>query len=349
MTNNPLALVILAAGKGTRMKSDLPKVLHPLLGRPMLDHVLNTAKGLRPLKNIVVVGHQAQRVREAFPDFSGIFILQSPQLGTGHALQTVAKELISFKGVILVLSGDVPLIEKETLKQLITRFRKDKAVLALISTDVKNPYGYGRIIRDTRGKLLRIVEEKDATHKERAIQEINTGLYCFDSEFLFSALSKLTPQNRQKEYYLTDLVRIAGEMGLPMAAMIHPNPEEVLGVNDRAELARSNYVLRQRINKDWMQRGVTLLDPTSIYIEPSVRIGSDTVISPFTMLLGRTRIGSHCLIQSHTVIEEAILKDGVSIPPFSFIKKQVVRDKGSKGPGVQAEKDRSFTRTLETL
>jgi bifunctional UDP-N-acetylglucosamine pyrophosphorylase / glucosamine-1-phosphate N-acetyltransferase len=328
--NNPLALVVLAAGKGTRMKSDLPKVLHPLMGRPMLDYVLKTAKALRPQQTVIVVGHQARRVQAAFPDFKGAFVLQSPQLGTGHALQTAQKSLASFKGAILVLSGDVPLMGKETLKQLIRRFQKNRAALALITTVLKNPFGYGRIIRDSRQHLLRIVEEKDATPAERSLQEINTGLYCFNSEFLFSSLSGLTRKNRQKEYYLTDLVRMAGEKGLPMTTMVHPYPEEVLGINDRAELARSSQLLRQRINQKWMQQGVTLLDPTTTYIEPSVGIGPDTVIGPFTRLLGKTRIGLRCLIDSHSVLEESILKDEVMIPPFTWIKKQVVRKEDSK-------------------
>jgi bifunctional UDP-N-acetylglucosamine pyrophosphorylase / glucosamine-1-phosphate N-acetyltransferase len=322
--NNPLALVILAAGKGTRMKSDLPKVLHPLMGRPMLEYVIKTAKALRPQKSVIVVGHQASRVQAAFPDFDGSFVIQSPQLGTGHALQTARKALASFKGAVLVLSGDVPLIGKETLKQLISHFQKNKAALALISTVLPNPFGYGRIIRDPRQQLLRIVEEKDATPVEQSIQEINTGLYCFDSEFLFSSLSRLTRNNRQKEYYLTDLVRLAGERGLTISALLHPQSEEVLGINDRAELARTSGLLRQRINREWMQQGVTLLDPDSTHIEPTVRIGPDTVIGPFTLLLGRTRIGSRCLVHSHSVIEEAILRDEGTIPPFAYIKNQVI-------------------------
>jgi bifunctional UDP-N-acetylglucosamine pyrophosphorylase/glucosamine-1-phosphate N-acetyltransferase len=320
MRKKPLALVILAAGKGTRMKSDLPKVLHPLLGRPMLAHVLDTAKALRLQKSIVVIGHQAPRVRAAFPDFPGDFVLQSPQLGTGHALQMAQKELNSFEGTVLVLSGDVPLIEKKTLQQLISVYRKSGAVLALISTEVQDPRGYGRIIRDSGQNLLRIVEEKDARPVERAIREINTGLYCFDSEFLFSSLSRLTRKNRQKEYYLTDLVQIAREQDRPMAVHFHPTSEEVLGINDRSELARSSQVLRQRILKEWMGRGVTILDPTTTYIEGSVRIGPDTVIGPCTTLLGNTRIGAHCVLPGHIVIDSSTIKEGTVLSPFLYIK-----------------------------
>jgi bifunctional UDP-N-acetylglucosamine pyrophosphorylase / glucosamine-1-phosphate N-acetyltransferase len=322
---SPLAVVILAAGKGTRMNSDLPKVLHPLMGRPLLAYVIKAAEALKPEKNLIVVGHQAPRVQAAFPDFKGAFVLQSPQWGTGHALQTAQTALTSFKGAVLVLSGDVPLIGQDTLKELIRRFRKDQAALALISTIVEKPFGYGRILRDNRQQLIGIVEEKDALPEEKAIREINTGLYCFDSEFLFSALSGLTRKNKQKEYYLTDLVRLAGERGLPMTTLVHPRYEEVLGINDRAELARSGRLLRQEINQEWMRRGVTLLDPATTYIEPTVHIGTDTVIGPFTMISGKTRIGSGCLIQSHVVIEEARVKDEATLPPFTRVKKQTVR------------------------
>jgi bifunctional UDP-N-acetylglucosamine pyrophosphorylase/glucosamine-1-phosphate N-acetyltransferase len=319
-----LAVVILAAGKGTRMKSDLPKVLHPLNGKPMLGYVLDTVRSMRPQKNLLVVGHQAERLMEAFPAWPGDFIEQSPQLGTGHALQIAQKELKSFQGTVLVLYGDVPLIEKGTLRQLVQVHKRGKAALTLISTELENPKGYGRIIRDPGGHLLKIIEEKDATAQEKRIQEINTGIYCFDSAFLFSSLSQLTRKNSQKEYYLTDLVQIAREKNLPCSAFFHSRSEEVLGINDRFELARSSQVVRKKILEDWMLRGVTIVDPLSTHIENSVRIGPDTIIGPFTMIRGNTRIGSRCQISSHVVIEESIVKDGVAIPPFSAIKNQTL-------------------------
>lgn len=326
MRKKPLSVVILAAGKGTRMKSDLPKMLHPLLGKPMLGYVLDAAKRLKPAKNIMVVGHQAERVRGTFREWIGIFVYQSPQLGTGHALKLAQKELESSQGTVLVLSGDVPLIETGTLKKLLQLHLREAAVLTLISTEVKDPKGYGRIIRNPQKQVARIIEEKDASQLERLIREINTGLYAFDSEFLFSALSGLTRKNRQKEYYLTDLVQLAREKGLPVAVLCHSKPEEVLGVNDREELARSGQVLRERILKEWMHRGVTIIDPLTTYIEGTVRIGPDTVICPFTCLRGKTRIGSHCEIQSHVVIDGAIIKDGISVPPFSWIKNRTVKE-----------------------
>jgi len=320
MTKKPLAVVILAAGKGTRMKSGLPKVLHPLLGKPMLSYVLDTARSLRPQKNLLVVGHQAKRLIETFPTWPGIFVKQFPQLGTGHALQIAQKEMKSFQGTVMVLYGDVPLIEKGTLTKMLQVHRREKAVLTLISTEIENPKGYGRIIRDQQGHLLKIVEEKDASPQERKIREINTGLYCFDSGFLFSSLSKLTRKNRQKEYYLTDLVQLAREKGLPLSVFFHSRSEEVLGINDRSELARSGQMLRQRILKDLMLKEVTIVDPATTYIESSVRIGSETVIGPFTMIRGNTRIGSRCVISPQVNIDSATIKDGTIIPPFTYIK-----------------------------
>jgi bifunctional UDP-N-acetylglucosamine pyrophosphorylase/glucosamine-1-phosphate N-acetyltransferase len=219
----------------------------------------------------------------------------------------------------MVLSGDVPLIEKESLKKLLRIHNRSKAVLTLTSTELADPQGYGRIIRDPQGNLERIVEEKDATPQERLLREINSGLYCFEAGFLFTALSGLTRKNKQKEYYLTDLVQIAREAGQPMAAFFHPQSEEVLGINDRSELARSSRILRRRILQHWMVRGVTVLDPETTYIERSVRIGPDTIIGPFTSLLGNTRIGAHCTLQSHVVINSRTVKDGAIIPPFTCL------------------------------
>jgi bifunctional UDP-N-acetylglucosamine pyrophosphorylase/glucosamine-1-phosphate N-acetyltransferase len=318
----PVAIVILAAGKGTRMKSDLPKVLHPLLGRPMLDYVLETAGQLKAQKTLVVVGHQAERVRETFKKHKVTFINQQPQLGTGHAVQTARGELASFQGQVLVLSGDVPLLQRETLKQLLQLHRREKPSLSLLTTEVEDPKGYGRIVRDRRGRVIKIVEEKDALPQEREIKEINTGIYCFEANFLSRFLPRLSRKNKQKEYYLTDLVHLACRANLPVSALRYPCPEEVLGINDHRELARSGQILRQQVLDDWMKQGVSILDPSTTYIEKSVRIGCDSVIGPFSVLLGKTRIGVNCFIHSHAVLENARVRDGASIPPFTWLKKQ---------------------------
>lgn len=322
MAKTPLAVVILAAGKGTRMKSDLPKVLHPLLGKPLLHYVLETVKGLHVQKTVLVIGHQAERVREAFPHFSGVFVEQVPQLGTGHALQTAQKELKDFQGRILVLYGDVPLIEKGTLRRLLHMHRRSGAVMSLITTELEHPHGYGRIVRDPQGEILRIVEEKDASAEERSIREVNTGIYVFDSAFLFSSLAGLTKKNKQMEYYLTDLVWLAREKGLFVSTLLHSPSPEVLGINDREELARSSRILQEKILQELMRQGVTVIDPSTTYIESTVRIGQDTVVHPFTAILGKTRIGSWCRISSHVVIDTATIRDGAVIPPFSWIKQQ---------------------------
>ena len=302
------------------MKSDRAKVLHPLLGQPLLRYVLDAARALKPEKTIVVIGHQAEAVRRAFERPGLIFTTQSPQLGTGHAVLQTAGELKSFPGTILVLSGDVPLIRKETLGQIIRTHRKKKTPVTLLSTRLSPPLAYGRIIRDPQGGLTRIVEEKDATPEERRIQEVNAGIYCFDAGFLFSALPRLSRKNRQGEYYLTDVIQLAREAGQAVSVEFHPQSEEVLGINDRRELARTGLILRRRINEAWMQRGVTLLDPDNTYIESTVTIGPDTTIGPFTFIAGRTRIGARCLVPSQVILENAVLGDGVGVPPFSLIR-----------------------------
>jgi bifunctional UDP-N-acetylglucosamine pyrophosphorylase / glucosamine-1-phosphate N-acetyltransferase len=315
-----LAIVILAAGKGTRMKSERAKVLHPLLGRPLLGYVLDAAKALRPEKTVVVIGHQAEEVRRAFDRPGLIFVSQSPQLGTGHAVLQTSRELSFFPGTILVLSGDVPLIKKETLGEIIRTHRKKKTPVTILSTRLPQPRAYGRIIRDPLGGLRRIVEEKDATPEERLIQEVNAGIYCFDSGFLFSALPKLSRKNRQGEYYLTDVIQLARESGYSVSLLRYPQSEEVLGINDRSELARTGLILRRQINEEWMRQGVTLLDPENTYIESTVKIGPDTTIGPFTFISGRTRIGARCLVSSQVILENAVLDEGVSVPAFSQIK-----------------------------
>jgi bifunctional UDP-N-acetylglucosamine pyrophosphorylase/glucosamine-1-phosphate N-acetyltransferase len=285
----------------------------------MLSYVLKTARQLKTQRTLVIIGHQFEKVRETFGQYPVTFVLQQPQLGTGHAVQKTQKELASFRGTVLVLSGDVPLIRASTLTALLEHHRKEKAALSLISTAVEAPRGYGRIIRDPRGGLEKIVEEKDASAAERRIKEINTGIYCFEKEFLFEFLPRLRRKNQQKEYYLTDLVGLARKEKLKVAIALHPESAEVLGINSLRELARSSQILRQEVLNHWMDQGVRILDPATTYIEQAVQIGPDTEIGPFTVLQGKTRIGTHCIIQSHTVIENATVRDGSTIPAFSRI------------------------------
>jgi len=315
-----LAIIILAAGKGTRMKSDLPKVLHPLLGRPLLSHVLETAQKLRPEKTVVVVGHQAKLVRQTVDRPGLVFVNQVPQLGTGHAVRQTAKELRRFPGTILVLSGDIPLVTGDTLRGLVRTHCRSAAPVTLLSTFLGEPRGYGRIVRDEHGGLVRIREEKDASPEERRLQEVNAGIYCFEAGFLFDALPRLSRQNRQGEYYLTDVIELARKADRPVTVFLHPRAEEVLGINDRSELARAGLLLRRQVNENWMREGVTLLDPDNTYIESSVRIGPETVIGPFTVLLGRTRIGRGCHLPAHCLLENAALEEGASLEPCTRIR-----------------------------
>ncbi len=250
----PLATIVLAAGRGVRMHSELPKVLHPLGGRPMLEYVLELAAGCRPERLLVVVGHGAGRVREACRRWFAAgskgarpeFVLQRRQLGTGHAVKLACGRLRGFGGDLLILSGDVPLLKVGTLRALIGRRRSSGASLALLTAEPSSPKGYGRIIRDERGRVLRVVEEADALPRERRIREINTGTYCFESSFLMSHLKAIRPDNRQRELYLTDLVELASRRGLKVLGLKVRRAEAALGVNSRRELARAEVLLRER-------------------------------------------------------------------------------------------------------
>lgn len=239
--NSNLSVVILAAGKGKRMESDLPKVLHPLRGKPMLSYVVETARTLKPSKIIIVVGNQAEKVKKTINASDCLYVLQKEQLGTAHAAMQTEQALADFKGDILLLSGDVPLIRFETILDMLKLHHQAGAIISLISTIVKNPKGYGRIIRfpeipDANGNVIAIREEKDASEKEKNIREINSGIYCFNKDFLFNNLKKINCTNKQEEYYLTDLVEIAVENKFPISSFQANNPDEVLGINTVAEL-----------------------------------------------------------------------------------------------------------------
>lgn len=231
--------VILAAGKGTRMKSDLPKVLHKLNGRPMLHYTIAAAKEAGAERIVVVIGHQAEKVREAFADSGCIFVEQKPQLGTGHAVLQARDVLADYEGLTVILCGDVPLLRASTIKSLVDRHDESGAAVSVLTTIPPPPHAYGRIVKDDRGRVLKIVEHRDATAEERKIGEINTGIYCVDTKFLFEALKKVTDNNRQREYYLTDIVEIAVREGLDVRTLLVEDDVEVMGVNTLDELARA--------------------------------------------------------------------------------------------------------------
>ena len=296
-----LTTLILAAGQGTRMKSQYPKVLHPLLGRPMLQYVIDAARkvGADPL--ILVVGFGGERVVEKMgPDYQ--YVWQHQQLGTGHAVLMARELLAKSTGDLLVLYGDTPLLQEETLRGLVELRRNSEAAAAVLTTKVSDPSGYGRMVRDQQDQIRAIVEEKDATSEQRAIDEVNTGVYSFAIEALLPALAELSPRNAQGEYYLTDVIQILISRGAKVVGQITAAAEEVMGPNDRAQLATTEHFLKLAINRHWMQQGVSISDPDYTYISPDAEIGSDSLILPGSMILGRSRIGANCLIGPHTRI-----------------------------------------------
>ena len=316
------------------MKSELPKVLHPIAGRPLIEHVLRTADAVSPTTITVIVGHKAESVRQrlsrTFPrDLQ--FVLQEPQRGTAHALQQAETALAGRTGTVVLLSGDVPLLKAETLQRLLDTHRGAKAAATVVTATVDRPYGYGRIVR-TKGRIARIVEERDASPGERRIKEINSGIYAFDLTPLFDALRGIAAQNAQGEFYLTDLVAIYRRRKLVVETLSVDNPEEIRGINSRTELADVSRVVRQTKNEELMAAGVTLIDPATTYIDPDVEVGADTVIHPGVVLEGQTRIGAACEIQAHVRIADSQIGNRVTINNFCLILGARVADGATVGP-----------------
>jgi bifunctional UDP-N-acetylglucosamine pyrophosphorylase / glucosamine-1-phosphate N-acetyltransferase len=328
-----MATIILAAGKGTRMKSDLVKVLHPLLGLPMLAYPVDLAfNGIQAEKTIVVAGFQADQIRKRFEDPRILFALQEEQLGTGHAVLQALPLLEGFRGKVLILCGDVPLVKRETLLSFIEASQKSRSTLSVMTVVVENPFGYGRILRNSKGWLKRIVEEKDARKKEKAIREINTGIYCIQAPFLAESLKKIGKKNAQGEYYLTDLVEIAGRKGLKCSAFRAADPIEVMGINTRVDLAIAHEALRQEKVRTLMLSGVTVIDPKTTYPDQRVEIGMDTVLYPNCTLQGNTRIGARCTLEPNCKISDSLIGDEVVIRANSVITESRIENKASIGP-----------------
>jgi len=329
---NPLAIIILAAGKGTRMKSATVKVLHLLAGSPVLSYSLDLAREFKPQKLVVVVGFQGNAVREKFEAPDLIFVEQKEQLGTGHAVQTAVRALPEFQGTILILCGDVPLLTRDTVQRLLREHREKKAAVTVLTTILESPGSYGRVFRREDGQLLRIIEAKDLKAGEEVIREINTGIYCVESAFLFSALLSLTDRNAQREYYLTDIVALANSRGERAAGYVAENLSEVMGINTRADLANAARYLRQRINEHLLLEGVTLIDPGATYIDREVVIGRETVIYPNCFLLGRTVLGEGCVVEPGCKIQDTRVGNGVTIKAFSVMTEAVLEDRAEVGP-----------------
>ncbi|MBR2779322.1 MAG: bifunctional UDP-N-acetylglucosamine diphosphorylase/glucosamine-1-phosphate N-acetyltransferase GlmU [Firmicutes bacterium] len=322
--------VILAAGAGTRMKSEKPKVLHEVMGRPMVSHVIAQVRAGGAENIIVVVGHGSEKVTAALKEENVQFAVQTEQLGTGHAVMQAA-EFLPEDGGVFVLCGDTPLVTADMLKEFAAYHEKSAGVLTVLTAGMDDPTGYGRIIRAEDGSLLKIVEQKDATEEERAVKEINSGMFCFDAAFLKESLPKLSNDNAQQEYYITDLVGMAVESGRGAAAWQTADPDAIMGVNNRVQLAKAGAVMRRRIVEKHMMAGVTMIDPDSVYIEDSVEIGPDTEIWPGVVLRGNTVIGSGCVIRKDTEITDSTIGDRVEIQR-SVIKETKVGSMTTVGP-----------------
>jgi bifunctional UDP-N-acetylglucosamine pyrophosphorylase/glucosamine-1-phosphate N-acetyltransferase len=312
----PIAVVVLAAGLGTRMRSKRAKVLHELGGRPLLHYPLLAVRPLGPSRIVLVVGHQADLVRAAAAAVDPErleSVLQAEQRGTGHAVRCAYEALAGFDGDVIVLYGDVPLIRYETLQALVNEHRRTDAALTLLTLHCVDPTGYGRIVRDGDGRVRRIVEERDASAAERAITEINPGFYCVRSEILGPLLQRLQPNNAQGELYLTDVVGMAAAEGRRVESVLVASADEVAGINTRAELAHMETRVRETLVERFMAAGVTFEDPATAYLGPEVEIGPDTVVGPNVVLRGRTRIGAGCRLDGTNFLLDTIVGDGARI------------------------------------
>ncbi|MGT2784236.1 bifunctional UDP-N-acetylglucosamine diphosphorylase/glucosamine-1-phosphate N-acetyltransferase GlmU [Streptococcus merionis] len=327
--------IILAAGKGTRMKSDLPKVLHKVAGISMLEHVYRAVQAISPEKIVTIIGHKGELVQQVL-EGKTLFAEQTEQLGTGHAVMMAEPELLNAQGQTLVIAGDTPLITGESLRELIDYHVSHKNVATILTAQAENPFGYGRIIRNDKEEVVKIVEQKDANEYEQKIREINTGTYLFDNQALFTALKNINTDNAQGEYYLTDVISIFRQDGGKVGAYKLRDFNESLGVNDRLALATAEKVMRQRINAQHMVNGVTFIDPAATYIDIDVEIEADVAIEANVTLKGQTKIGSGTLLTNNTyivdgivgkntvitasVIEEAEVADGVTMGPYAHIR-----------------------------
>ncbi|WP_411344573.1 bifunctional UDP-N-acetylglucosamine diphosphorylase/glucosamine-1-phosphate N-acetyltransferase GlmU [Paenibacillus sp. WLX1005] len=322
--------VVLAAGKGKRMKSKLYKVLHPVCGKPMVAHVLDAVKQINCERSVVIVGHGAETVK-AYLGERAEYALQSEQLGTGHAVSQAEPLIGSEKGITIVICGDTPLVTPETLENLIAHHEAEGAAVSILTASMPDPTGYGRIIRGEDGGVLKIVEQKDGNAEELAVQEINTGTYCFDNELLFAALKNVDNNNAQGEFYLTDCVPILREQCKRIAAYETKDLSESIGVNDRVALSDAEQFMRERLAKKHMLNGVTIIDKASTYIGADVEIGSDTILYPGTILKGNTMIGEDCTIGPNTEIENSTVGNGTIIRQ-SVASEVKVGDRVNVGP-----------------
>lgn len=353
--------VVLAAGQGTRMKSKLYKVLHPVMGRPMVQHVIDQLQAVELKKIITIVGFGAEKVKDQLGSESE-FVIQKEQLGTGHAVRQAEPLLHGEEGVTLVICGDTPLLSKETIQALFDHHERVEAKATVLTTSITDPSGYGRIIRDQNDNVAKIVEHKDATAEQLAVNEINTGTYCFDNQTLFHALKQVSNDNVQGEFYLPDVMEIIKNDGQKISAYQTEDADETIGVNDRVALAKAEKLMKNRINTQHMKNGVTLIDPDHTYIGPKVTIASDVIIEPGCVLRGDTSIATNCIIGpnseitnckvgENTTIKQSVAQDSeigkrVQIGPFAHIRPEAeIGDEVKIGNFVEIKKTRIEARS----
>jgi bifunctional UDP-N-acetylglucosamine pyrophosphorylase / glucosamine-1-phosphate N-acetyltransferase len=330
-TQAKLAVVILAAGQGTRMKSQLPKMLHEVAGRPLLEHVINAAKALGPQQIVVVTGHGADQIEDHFAKAGVVFARQHEQLGTAHAFRMAQPALEDFDGEIVVLYGDTPLMRAQTLRGALELHRSNQAGMTVITSELENPKGYGRILRDANGEVVRIVEHKSATEAQKLIKEWNSGMYVFSSK-AFTLAAKIGDDNSAKEFYLTDILEKYRQVGDKALAYKIADAAELEGANDRVQLAQADTVLRNRIREHWMREGVTLRDPNSIYIDDTVTLEPDVIIEPGVILKGQTSIARDSIVGAYSVISDSMLANNVTVKPHTVLENVTMHSGSDAGP-----------------
>lgn len=331
MNSKPLSSIILAAGDGKRLRSQVPKSLHRICGRPMIVHILRAIEAVVDHKKVVVVGFASDKLKEALLDYRVEFALQEQRLGTGHAVIITKDTFKDFDGDVLVLVGDAPLITRSTIEKLVDRHRHQDASATVLTTRMKNPAGYGRILRYQDNTVMSIVEDKDANIYEKKVNEINTGTYVFDSKDLFAALEKVEPANQQGEYYLTDVIHIMVQEKKRVEAYVTKDVAETMGINNRVQFAKAERIMRNRILERLMLSGVTIVDPASTFIDDSVEIGIDTIIHPTTFIFGRTVIGEGCNIGPLTQVEDCEIGENCRINS-SYLRGCTIPKEMSIGP-----------------
>jgi bifunctional UDP-N-acetylglucosamine pyrophosphorylase/glucosamine-1-phosphate N-acetyltransferase len=345
LENSNVVAVILAAGEGTRMRSNIPKVLHPICGSPMIEHVLAAVEEAGIQRRIAVIGHGQSLVSDHLGERAE-YVVQEDRKGTAHAVMMTRDKLADFSGDVLICCGDTPLLKGETLARLVEKRRISGAKAIVLTAELADPTGYGRILRDALGRVIRVVEQKDCTPEEAEISEVNTGVYCVEGKMLFDALDKVDNNNAQSEYYLPDVLQILAAQRFKVDGIPTPDATEMVGVNSRKQLANAGKIMRLRIVEQLMQDGVTIVDPESTFIHRSVEIGRDTIIHPFTTIEGATQIGESCdigpsvvirdsrlgnsIAMEQSTVEHSVVEDDVRIRPFVVVGQGCTIGKGSK-------------------